>query len=162
MGRGQAEGLTAYRMFTARTYRLDEPARVGGTVRSLEAMFTAAGSWRVFVQKVHRGEQIIEAGPDVRLEAGDVIALSGRHEALVAASNRAGSQEVDDPDLLKTPVQVLDVADQQGGPRGRPSRRLRRPRPSATWGAGCSCARSSAPTRRCRSSPASSSTEATG
>ncbi len=109
MGRGQAEGLTAYRMFTARTYRLDEPARVGGTVRSLEAMFTAAGSWRVFVQKVHRGEQIIEAGPDVRLEAGDVIALSGRHEALVAASNRAGSQEVDDPDLLKTPVQVLDV-----------------------------------------------------
>jgi len=38
-----------------------------------------------------------------------VLALSGRHEALVAASNRAGAQEVDDPALLKTPVEVLDV-----------------------------------------------------
>ena len=109
MGRSEAEGLTAYRMFTARTYRLDEPGRVGGTVGSLEAMFATAGNWRVFVQRVHRGDRILDTGPDTRLEVGDVLALSGRHEALVAASNRAGAQEVDDPALLKTPVQVLDV-----------------------------------------------------
>jgi putative transport protein len=109
MGKGEAGGLSAYRMFTSRTYRLDDPARVGGTVGSLEAMFATAGDWRVFVQRVHRGRQIIETGSDTRLEGGDVLALSGRHEALVAASNRAGALEVEDPALLKTPVQVLDV-----------------------------------------------------
>jgi putative transport protein len=106
LGRGEAEGLTAYRMFTARTYRLDDPARLGGTVASLEAMFT---EHRVFVHRIHRGGQIVESGPDTKLEAGDVVALSGPHAALVLVSNRAGGLEVEDPELLQVPIQALDV-----------------------------------------------------
>jgi putative transport protein len=106
MGGGEAEGLTAYRMFSARTYRIDDPARVGGTVRSLEARFK---DWRVFVQRLRRGGQIVEVTLETKLEPGDVVALAGRREALVAASNAAGGLEVEDADLLKMPIQVLEV-----------------------------------------------------
>jgi putative transport protein len=106
LGRGAEEGLTAYRMFTARTYRLDDPARVGGTVGSLEALFAER---RVFVHRLHRGDRVVEVGPDTKLEPGDVVALSGPHEALVLASNRAGALEVEDPALLKVPIQSLEV-----------------------------------------------------
>jgi putative transport protein len=106
MGGGETEGFTAYRMFTARTYRIDDPGRLGGTVGSLEAM---GKGFRIFVQRLRRGGQILEATPETKLERGDVVALSGRHEALVQVSNAAGGQEVEDAELLKVPIEVLDV-----------------------------------------------------
>jgi putative transport protein len=106
MGGGGTEGLTAYRMFSVRAYRIDDPARVGGTVGGLEARFK---DYRMFVLRIRRGKEIVEATPETRLEKEDVVALSGRREALVEVSKVAGELEVDDPELMRIPVDAVDV-----------------------------------------------------
>jgi putative transport protein len=106
MGGGESGGLTAYRMFSVRAYRIDDPIRVGGSVGDLEAKFK---NYRMFVLRIRRGAELLEATPQIKLEKGDVVALSGRNEALVEVSKVAGGQEVEDPELLKIPVESLDV-----------------------------------------------------
>ena len=106
MGGGESGGLTAYRMFSVRAYRIDDPTRVGGSVGDLEAKFK---NYRMFVLRIRRGAELLEASAQTKLEKGDVVALSGRNEALVEVSKVAGGQEVEDPELLKIPVESLDV-----------------------------------------------------
>ena len=106
MGGGEPEGLTGYRMFSVRAYRIDDPGRVGGSVGSLEAMFKGR---RMFVLRLRRAGEVLEVGPETKLEKGDVVALSGRREALVEVSKSAGGQEVEDPELLSIPVEALEV-----------------------------------------------------
>ncbi len=106
MGGGGPEGLTAYRMFSVRAYRIDDPARLGGTVGSLEAMFKDR---RMFVQRLRRAGEVLDADPETRLEKGDVVALAGRREVLVEVSKVAAGHEVEDPELLSIPVEVLEV-----------------------------------------------------
>ncbi|HVP59621.1 MAG TPA: aspartate-alanine antiporter [Myxococcaceae bacterium] len=105
MGGGESEGLTAYRMFSIRAYRIEDPQRSGGSVGSLEAMFKP---YRMFVLRLRRAGEILEATPETKLEKGDVVALSGRREALVELS-KLGAQEVEDPELLSIPIDALEV-----------------------------------------------------
>ena len=106
MGGGEPEGLTAYRMFSVRAYRIEDPVRVGGTVGAVEGRFE---KYRMFILRIRRGKEILEAGAETKLEKGDVVVLSGRNEALVEVSKAAGGQEVEDPELLRIPVEALDV-----------------------------------------------------
>src|SRR5882672_5174806 len=97
--------LTAYRVFTARTYRLRD-AFAGKRVDELERAFKDT---RVFVQRVRRANEVIEAEPALVLQSGDVVALSGRHEVLAASGVAIAGGEVEDRDLLAIPVQTLEV-----------------------------------------------------
>jgi len=38
---------------------------------------------RVFIERLRRGSEIIEAGPDTVLQAGDIVAISGPRQLLV-------------------------------------------------------------------------------
>ena len=70
--------VSAWRAFELRAYRLAPDGRaVGRTAAEVEAMVPNA---RVFVQRVYRDGQIIEAEPTTVLAKGDIVAISGRRE----------------------------------------------------------------------------------
>jgi putative transport protein len=98
-------GLTAYRMFIARAYKIGDKL-AGKTVGEVEASF---GQYRVFIERLRRGGQIIDADPDTRLERGDVVSAGGRHEALVEMGQKNLGTETEDRELLAVPVEVLEV-----------------------------------------------------
>lgn len=92
---------SALRPFQVRAYRIPEgvPA-VGRTVEDAEHSITGA---RLFIQRIRRGDELFPGDPATVLRAGDVVAVSGRFEALVdVVGERA--HEVDDHALLDIPV----------------------------------------------------------
>jgi len=98
-------GLTAYRMFIARAYKINDKL-AGKTVGEVEASF---GQYRVFIERLRRGGQIMDADPEMRLERGDIVSLGGRHEALVELGQKNCGAETEDRELLAVPVEVLEV-----------------------------------------------------
>src|SRR5690606_27360731 len=70
-GGKEVSGLTGYRMFAARAYRIHD-ALAGKTVEQLESQF---GEFRVFLERIRRDGEIIEANPATQLKAGDVVGL---------------------------------------------------------------------------------------
>lgn len=103
-GTSPEAGLTsAYRAIELRAYRVSQDRTVVGLpVREI---------WpglRVFVERLRRGPTIIEADADTVLEAGDIVAISGRRELLVETINPI-LQEVQDRELLDLPAEFVDV-----------------------------------------------------
>lgn len=97
---------TAWHQFELRAFRIrEEGLAVGKTVQEAEALLP---EHRVFIQRIRRGDQIIEATSDARIEAGDIIAVAGRREVLVNLIG-AAAEEIDDRELLTVPVEGVDV-----------------------------------------------------
>src|SRR5690606_27440222 len=85
-------------------FKLTTPGLIAGkTVAEAEA--NANG--RLFLENLRRDGKIIEFDENTVLELGDIVAVSGKHEALVEWAGRA--QEVSDAELLNIPVEILDV-----------------------------------------------------
>ncbi len=98
--------VSAYRRFEVRAYRLAADAQaVGQAVAALEARNAAH---RLFIQRVRRNGELLEAGPDLVLAVGDVVAVSGRREYLVELVGPR-AEEVEDRDILDVPVAAVDV-----------------------------------------------------
>ncbi|MEI6320445.1 MAG: TrkA C-terminal domain-containing protein [Pseudomonadota bacterium] len=97
---------TGWRMFAMRAYRLEARHRVVGlTVAAAERSVAPA---RLFVERIRRDGEIIDAQPDTVLRAGDVVAVIGSRETLVQLL--AGSaEEVHDRELLEVAVATRDV-----------------------------------------------------
>ena len=96
-------GKSAYRDWDLRAYRLADQW-VGKSVGELEGSFSPQ---RVFVERIRRGETLIDARPDVTLARGDLIALAARHMVLAGATSPG--DEVEDRDLLDFPAAAIDV-----------------------------------------------------
>jgi putative transport protein len=95
-----------WRRFELRAFRVPPGSPVAGlSVAAAEAL--PAGH-RLFVQRVRRGHEILEARPELVLQPGDVVAVSGRREVLVGLLG-ARADEVEDRELLDIPVTVADV-----------------------------------------------------
>ena len=97
---------TAWHQFELRAFRVREGGRVvGKTAQEVEAMLPEQ---RVFVQRIRRGDKIMDATADTVIQAGDVVAVAGRRDVLV---NLIGTEaeEVDDRELLAVPVEGVDV-----------------------------------------------------
>ncbi|HYZ61687.1 MAG TPA: aspartate-alanine antiporter [Acetobacteraceae bacterium] len=105
--RSRANLFSAWRRFEMRAYRLgaDSPA-AGAPVSAAEER--GARHARLFVQRVRRGDEIIEADPTFVLQPGDVVAVSGPRDTLVSLLGD-GPQEVEDQLLLDVPVATVDV-----------------------------------------------------
>jgi putative transport protein len=98
--------MSARRTFEVRAYGIEPgmPA-VGKTVMQLESSATTG---RYLIERVRRGQDIIDARPDLVLQASDIVAVAARRELLVnMLTDRA--EEVDDKELLDVPVEVVDV-----------------------------------------------------
>jgi putative transport protein len=95
--------FSAYRAVELRAYRFDaESGLTGRPVREL------LPGLRVFVERVRRGEGLIEADAATVLQPGDVAAVSGPHKVLVEEIE-ARVPEVHDPVLLNMPATGVDV-----------------------------------------------------
>lgn len=98
--------ISAWRPIDVRAFEVTPDSDlVGLTVRECEARVPRQ---RLFAQAVRRGADVLAPDLDLVLEPGDVVAVSGPREVLVALAG-AGRQEVDDPAMLNAPVAVYDV-----------------------------------------------------
>jgi putative transport protein len=97
---------SAWRKFELRAYRLaaDAPL-VGSTVEDAEARLP---EHRLFIHRIRRGEQILEATPGTVLAAGDIIAISAPRQIIVEWIG-ARAEEVEDPGLLDIALISADV-----------------------------------------------------
>jgi putative transport protein len=97
---------TAWHQFDLRAFRVREGGRVvGKTAQEAEALLP---DQRVFMQRIRRGDKIMDATADTVIQAGDVVAVAGRRDVLVSLIGTA-AEEVDDRELLAVPVEGVDV-----------------------------------------------------
>ena len=95
--------FSAYRAIELRAYRIT--ADSGLTGRPVRELFPGL---RVFVERVRRGDAVIDADADTVLSADDVVAMSGPHQILVEQIDSV-VPEVHDAALLSVPATAVDV-----------------------------------------------------
>ena len=93
------------RAFDLRALRVTNPELVNKTVAQLEALPPDA---RVFIVRVRRGGEIIEATPDTVIRKDDIVAVTARQAVHAQRGDRIGP-EMDDSALLDIPIETLDV-----------------------------------------------------
>lgn len=107
MGGGQAGQdpgvFSTYRRVEVRAYRVDTAS--GLTGKPVRELFPGL---RIFVERIRRGAEILEADGGSVLQHGDIVSISGPREALVAQVE-AVVPEVDDKGLLDMPATLVDV-----------------------------------------------------
>jgi putative transport protein len=94
---------SAYREWSLRAYRI-EAAWAGKSVADLERTFAPE---RVFVERIRRRKELLEAAPGTVLRAGDAIAIAARRRLLTGGVPIG--QEIEDRELLDFPLVALDV-----------------------------------------------------
>ncbi len=106
---------TAWHQYVARSFRLTKPDVIAGLTVA-EAERKVMGQ-RLFLERLRRDGKIMPFQDNTILQVGDVIAVSGDHEALVQWSNHA--EEVPDRELLQIPMETVDVVVTLKGMDGR-------------------------------------------
>jgi putative transport protein len=107
MGGGQA-GLdpgvfSTYRRVEVRSYRIDTAS--GLTGKPVRELFPGL---RIFVERIRRDAEILDADSGSVLRHGDIVSISGPREALVEQVETL-VREVDDKGLLDMPATLVDV-----------------------------------------------------
>jgi len=95
--------MSAYRAIELRAYRFDLAS--GLTGRPVRELFPEL---RVFVERVRRGDTLIDADADTVLQPGDSVAIVGPRQLLVEHME-AHVPEIHDPTLLDLPATLVDV-----------------------------------------------------
>ena len=101
---------TEFAQFVARAYRAaDGTSGAAGNARPRTvAELERLGEERVSVERIRRGNAIIDAEPDTPIAVGDVIAVVGRREQVLRCEASLG-EEVADMELLHFPLQSADI-----------------------------------------------------
>src|SRR5205823_8576309 len=87
-------------------YRVQPGGKAAGLrVAAAESIVPDA---RLFILRIRRGGDIMDATADTVLKEGDVVAVAGAREVLVKVLG-AATQEVEDRELLAVPVEGVDV-----------------------------------------------------
>ncbi|QEO16817.1 aspartate-alanine antiporter [Acetobacter vaccinii] len=94
----------AWHDYIMRAYKIVTPGLIAGKT-VIEAEKTTHS--RIFLEKLRRDGQIISFDDSTVLQVGDVVAVSGPHDALVYWSNHA--EEVADRELLEISIETVDV-----------------------------------------------------
>ena len=98
--------MSAYRRLTTRAYQVGADSKlVGQSIAAFEAQFHLP---RVFIMRLRQTSKILEANPQMIIQAGDVLGLAGPRDLLLKIEAVLGP-EVDDRELFDAPIQVLDV-----------------------------------------------------
>lgn len=107
-----ASGVATYQKVNLRAYRVGPTSsllgkRVGDVERALSAAEPTIGG-RLFVERTRRGGAILDADPDIVVQADDVLAISASRELMLKSETTLGT-EVDDRELLEFSADILDV-----------------------------------------------------
>jgi putative transport protein len=117
LSEGTPEGgmSSAWQQFQIRAFAITAAhAACGKRVEEVERLHQQS---RMYVERIRRAGTIIEFDRDTVLMAGDVVAVSGRTEALIALQARA--DEVSDRELLDIPVESVDLVITRKSVNGR-------------------------------------------
>jgi putative transport protein len=107
MSKGQPEGGmgSAWHQLQLRAFEIAADGKAAGkTVSAIEALHPGE---RLYIERVRSGGKIVDFDAGTTLKAGDVVAVSGPTEALVALEQHA--KEVADKELLNIPVESVDL-----------------------------------------------------
>jgi len=97
---------TAWTRWAVRAYRVQPDGKAAGLrVAEAESLVPDA---RLFILRIRRGSEVMDATSDVVLREGDVVAVAGEREVLVNTLG-AAAVEVEDRELLAMPVEGVDV-----------------------------------------------------
>ena len=96
---------SAARRFDIRAYRVENELLANRTVAEVEAL---PRDVRVFVLRIRRQGEILEAQPTTVILPDDVVAVATRHQVLVEHGAKIGP-EIEDHALLDIPIETLDV-----------------------------------------------------
>lgn len=96
-------GLSGFRPFGLRAYRLENPATVGLSVHDFRQK-----NPEYRVGRVRRGEEIMDATPDLVFQKGDIIALGGKLDSLTDKMGLIGP-EVPDAAVLSMPLDQAEI-----------------------------------------------------
>jgi putative transport protein len=96
--------VSAYKQFVMRAYKVPENLN-NKSVAELEKSFSPG---RVFAERVKNSQGIMDADPNLRLLAGDLIVLSVRPQMLGGSDNPLHPYEVEEPALLDIPAIAID------------------------------------------------------
>jgi len=103
-GDSHEDGVSsAYRSIEMRAYAI--PASGQFTGKPVREIFPGL---RIFVERVHRGDQIIEADADTVLQPGDIAAISGPRRLLVEKVESV-VPEVQDHKILDIPYERMEI-----------------------------------------------------
>ena len=105
-GGKEMTGLSAYRVFTSRSYRLENKDLSGKTVEEVEKLFT---DQQLVIERIHRDGKLMETEPRTVLQEGDIFVAAGLHKDLVENGEKDFGPEVEDRELLDVPVEGIDV-----------------------------------------------------
>ena len=97
---------TAWTRWAVRAYKVQPGGRAAG-LRVAEAESLVPGA-RLFILRIRRGSEIMDATAETVLQEGDVVAVAGEREVLVNILG-AAAVEVEDRELLAMPVEGVDV-----------------------------------------------------
>jgi putative transport protein len=100
---GDASIVSAYRKFDLHAYRIDTGS--GLTGKPIHSLFPDV---RVFIERIRRNGEIIDATGDMQLEPFDVVAISGPRNVLVEMVDTL-LPEVHDRELLDLSIERVDV-----------------------------------------------------
>jgi putative transport protein len=103
-GVSDEEVRLAYKEWSLRAYRLKDTV-AGRTVGDFEQ---AAKPDRVFVERIRRGAELLDAPTTAVLQSGDVLAIGARRRVLLSGSLPL-LEELEDPRLLDFPMATFDV-----------------------------------------------------
>ena len=98
--------VSAWSAFVVRAYRIAPGMRSTG-MRIADAEKLAPGA-RIFVERIRRDGRILDAHPDLTLEVGDIVAVSGRQETIIELLDRY-VDEVADVELLDMPIATFEI-----------------------------------------------------
>ena len=97
---------TGWSRWALRAYKVQPSGKAAG-LRVAEAESIVPDA-RLFILRIRRGGEIIDATADAVLKEGDVVAVAGEREVLVNVLG-ATAVEIEDPELLAVPVEGVDV-----------------------------------------------------
>ncbi|RYD38169.1 MAG: aspartate-alanine antiporter [Verrucomicrobiaceae bacterium] len=97
---------TGWTRWTLRAYKVQPDGKAAG-LRVAEAESLVPDS-RLFILRIRRGNEILDATADTVLKEGDVVAVAGERQVLVNVVG-AAALEVEDRELLAVPVEGVDV-----------------------------------------------------
>ncbi|MDR5823959.1 aspartate-alanine antiporter [Caballeronia sp. LZ043] len=106
---GSAQGIPVRREFELRAYFIEEGSPLAGA--SISDTEANMGDQRLFIDRMRRDGQVMNAAPDTVLRAGDIISAAGRRTLLVEhmPGQASGVREIDDRELLDVEAEALDV-----------------------------------------------------
>jgi len=95
--------ITPFVPVVARAFKVEAHKAAKKTVADVESKFDRAS-----IERIVRGEEALERLPDLELQAGDIVGVSGRLPCVVAAGNSIG-EEVESQEALSFPMKVVSV-----------------------------------------------------